>query len=290
MTLKQFVYLGTGLGISYLIFVFFFSTNPFLSLPAIAFFALLGATFAFVPVSDRPLDHWLAAFFRAVYSPTQGFWKIAQQKDKIDPQEPIFKNRLEFYLASLGVPTFPLPQPKPVLTRIPFAPPPPLPKKETPNEVSRLNEKVKNLQTKLAEAQNQILKLQTIVKTEEITPLPQLPSVQKSQARVVEPQKIKKPLPVLTSFPNVINGVVLSQSGTPLERAIVIIHNKDGLPVRALKTNKLGQFAGATPLPSGVYTLTIEKEGLQFDTLQITLKGTVLASLPIFPKKGEVSD
>jgi len=89
---------------------------------------------------------------------------------------------------------------------------------------------------------------------------------------------------LLTSFPNVINGVV-EEDGDFLEGVIVIIHNKDNIPVRALKTNKLGQFSGATPLPSGVYTVTLEKEDYKFDTLQITLTGEILSPLKLKPRK-----
>jgi hypothetical protein len=89
----------------------------------------------------------------------------------------------------------------------------------------------------------------------------------------------------LTSLPNVINGMVIDSKGIYLDGVIVIIHNKDGLPVRALRTNKIGQFTGATPLPNGLYTLSIEKEGLEFDVLQITLNGEVIAPIQVTPRQ-----
>lgn len=114
----------------------------------------------------------------------------------------------------------------------------------------------------------------------------EMPAQKPAHVVVVKPEEPKQTQLILTSSPNVINGVVCDVAGTYLEGVIVIIHDKDNIPVRAVKTNKLGQFAGATPLPSGVYTVTLEKDNLIFDTLQITLDGGVLAPLNIMAKKG----
>ena len=68
MTLKQFMYLAAGSGIAYVIFVFFSKDYPIVSWPAIVISAGLGAAFAFLPFNSRPLDYWVAAFFKAIYS------------------------------------------------------------------------------------------------------------------------------------------------------------------------------------------------------------------------------
>lgn len=91
---------------------------------------------------------------------------------------------------------------------------------------------------------------------------------------------------VLTTTPNIINGIVTDTMGNYLEGVIVVTHDKDGLPVRALKTNKLGQFLAATPLGNGIYTLSLEKDSLNFDVLQIDLDGSVLPPIKISAKKG----
>ena len=104
--------------------------------------------------------------------------------------------------------------------------------------------------------------------------------------QVVTPPKQKQTRLTLTTFPNVINGVVVDSQNNYLEAVVVVIHDKDGLPVRALKTNKLGQFTGSTPLPNGTYTIELEKENLIFDVLQIQLEGKVLPPLNISAKKG----
>ncbi len=72
MTIKQFFQLAGGALISLLIYA---SPLPsFLQWPFIIFFVLLGAALAFLPLEDRPLEQWLVAFFRSVYSPTIFRW------------------------------------------------------------------------------------------------------------------------------------------------------------------------------------------------------------------------
>ncbi len=60
--------------------------------------------------------------------------------------------------------------------------------------------------------------------------------------------------------------------------------------MRALKTNKLGQFAASTPLTSGVYFVEIEdpRGRFTFTRVQITLNGTVVPVLEIIAKSEKV--
>lgn len=88
----------------------------------------------------------------------------------------------------------------------------------------------------------------------------------------------------LTNKPNVLSGLVADASGVPLEGAIVTVRDEHGVPVRALKTNKLGQFLSATPLPSGIYTLDIDGAGMNFEPLRLNFAGEVLAPLSIKSK------
>lgn len=102
---------------------------------------------------------------------------------------------------------------------------------------------------------------------------------------------IKKPHPQaikLTSTPNIVNGIVSDAMGNYIEGVIVVTHDKEGLPVRALKTNKLGQFVAATPLQNGTYTMSLEKEGLVFDNIQIELDGTVIPPIEIRAKRANI--
>lgn len=87
--------------------------------------------------------------------------------------------------------------------------------------------------------------------------------------------------PPLTTLPNAVNGVVKSRSGELLANVIIVIKDLHGVPLRALKTNRLGQFAIATPLQNGTYTLELEKEGFAFAIIQTTITGTAVAPIEI---------
>lgn len=91
-------------------------------------------------------------------------------------------------------------------------------------------------------------------------------------------------LPKITDVANVINGVVADSEGNVLPEAIVVVKDRDGTPVRALKTNSLGQFAISTPLPNGAYSIETEKEGFKFDIIYQEVKGAVLPPLEIRAK------
>lgn len=73
MTLKQFAELGLGVFLA----IITYSTNLFFFIkwPLIALFVGMGVLAAFVPIAERPLDHWVITFFRILYKPTKFFWK-----------------------------------------------------------------------------------------------------------------------------------------------------------------------------------------------------------------------
>lgn len=402
MTLKQFTYLAIGLAFAYLLFVTTGSESlkdtiwPFVAWPLIIISALLGVAFAFLPIKERPLDHWAAAFMKAIFSPTQRKWK-SERKD-IAMGDPVFQKRLHVYLSQAGEPaglegleekrlfgkkpitsmaqmapvsqqivtppplqpqeevSQPIAPPPPPLPVQPasfhtppprqsdqpaYAPPPPPPstaQQSMPNpspsntlsdqappsalELTKmidLAKEAQSIQAKIVDAQQQLDQIKQMASTpganqieygqrfqevlkklQELTKHASEISYQLALISKTDPQKRNKVMVVpkasrvkqetitLTSIPNIINGVVTDSYGNYISGVIVVTHDKDGLPVRALKTNKLGQFVAATPLPSGVYTVTLEKEGMVFDDLQIELDGTVLPALKIPAKGGTV--
>jgi hypothetical protein len=88
---------------------------------------------------------------------------------------------------------------------------------------------------------------------------------------------------VLTSYPNVVTGIIKDGSNVQLPGLIITVKDKDGVPVRALKTNMLGQFAASTPLANGTYIIEVEdpKNKYQFNRIEVTLSGLVLPPLEI---------
>lgn len=310
MTLKQFGYLAAGSVFAYILFVFFSRTYPIIAWPIIIVSALLGVAFAFVPIGSRPLDHWLAAFLKAVYSPTKRVWAKNGQAGK---ENPLFDSRLVVYLSGnpseLVSPTPPipaaLPTPEELKKTVELAreaqvlqmkiiqsertlsqikkqaiQPTPIPV-DYSQQVNTILANLKNLVDQASELKEQIKSVQTqIAEPPPAVPVP----ISREKVKVVIPVKPKPTQVALTVFPNVINGIIKDKDKNYLEGVVAVIYDKEGLPVRALKTNKLGQFTGSTPLPNGTYTLELEKENCVFDVLQIELTGGVLPPLLITAK------
>ncbi len=73
MTLKQFAMVLLGAAIA---FVFYKTNLPgFIKWPLSLGSFGLGFAAAFVPIEERPLDHWIIAFFKTLYKPTKFYWK-----------------------------------------------------------------------------------------------------------------------------------------------------------------------------------------------------------------------
>lgn len=323
MTLKQFLYLAAGSGIAYLIFVLFAVNFPYAAWPLIIISALTGAAFAFMPIGSRPLDHWVKAFLKAVYSPTKRVWK---KNGQVYKDNALFNSRLMMYLSalqpaekSLQTTANSLQQKAVVGSQSAVSAPPSLPTTDALGKTVDLARQAQNLQIRIlqtektlsqikSEAQqptaipvdysgqvNKVMAdLQSLVSQASQTreQLDQLTKPEKEVKELKPKEKIKVTAPAkhtqtqlaLTTFPNVINGIVKGPTGDYLEGAVAVIYDKEGLPVRALKTNKLGQFSGSTPLPNGAYSLELEKDNYTFDILQIELTGEVMSPIMVTAK------
>lgn len=331
MTLKQFLYLAIGSGIAYVIFIFFIADYPLLAWPTVLISAGLGIAFAFLPINSRPLDLWMAAFLKAIYSPTKRVWK---KNNKSYKEDSTFSSRFVTYLSGLQ-PIQPVGQPtsQPLTQSIQTQSPSqlfetqPLPTSEQLQKTVDLARQAQSLQMKiiqtertlnqirvsaqnqtpipidytkevnkiLADLQNLVSQASQIKQQLELVHEPRAkvqiePIMPRPKVKVVVPTKPKLQQVALTTFPNVINGIIKDTSGNSIEGVVVVIYDREGLPVRALKTNKLGQFTGATPLPSGTYTVELEKEGFAFDVLQIELTGVLLPPLLIGAKQVAVTN
>lgn len=330
MTLKQFIYLAIGMVIAYLNFVFLASRLPYLAWPVIVISALSGMAFAFLPIAERPLDYWLGAFLKAVYSPTTGVWN---KNGRSYQDDPMFSQRITL-LGSLtkttattpaqaaspvvteqlrSAPAELTPQPQPALQQPAFVTA--IPTTAELEQTVTLAKQAQTIQTQIIDTQRQLSQIKSsnpntdneqtstqinqiltnlqrligeasLVKQQlnTLTHTPTQPRV-KTKVQTVVSAPPRQTQIILTTSPNVINGFVKDATGDYLSGAVVVIHDKQGLPVRALKTNKLGQFSGATPLPNGIYTVQFEKENLAFDVLQMELNGGVLPALVVSAKK-----
>ena len=137
--------------------------------------------------------------------------------------------------------------------------------------------KLEGLLSELKGQDNQAAEVQEIIIPKEI------PDKSKdTPVRIVHPTPaIGKMAPQLTTIPNVVSGIVKDKRTLLLSDVIILVKDSVGNPVRALKSNKIGQFAISTPLPNGTYTMELEKENNDFDVVQINLEGKVMPPIEI---------
>lgn len=318
MTLKQFFQVAGGVVIS----LIFYSTplHPIIKWPLILFFAGLGAAMAFLPFQERPLEKWIIAFFRSIYSPTLYTWKKTEKP-------------LVFYTEEAVVPA---------ITAVPTS----NTAQTTDKNTTNLEEAEKSFLSKIGGLWNvsstsATTPVQpTVVQTQQITPVTftkpvsetviaevkpltvdhqplavpsQVPTViTKSAPRLVveestpinnkqipitniEGQKIEEKEITASSVEfsvdaappsppiavNTIVGQVMDQDRKIVEGAILEIKDSVGRPVRALKSNKAGHFIIVTPLANGRYEVTIEKEGFKFEPVSFDAVGDMIAPIAI---------
>jgi len=72
MTLKQFTQLAAGVVVALIIYSL--PVLPILKIPFAIISVISGVLIAFVPLEERPIDKWIIAFFKAIYSPTVYKW------------------------------------------------------------------------------------------------------------------------------------------------------------------------------------------------------------------------
>lgn len=312
MTLKQFFQLAGGALASLLFYAS--PLHPLIKWPFIVFFALLGVALAFLPFEERPLEKWIVAFFRSIYSPTLFYWQKTQsppvffQEEAPTPTErfvaPQGEEALKSYLSSSG--------PKsPFLSTLESAEQSFL-SKITPLFGGMFPAAAPSAplnQPPAAAKQKQQISIPTTEPTQIPTPLrpkvvveegapeaqPAGPGIKTTgvaptmgsygpisgQEAQFAPEAAP-PLPPTT--PNTIVGQILDETGKIIEGAIMEIRDAAGRPVRALKSNKLGHFMIVTPLMNGRYEVIMEKEGFTFEHIVFEAAGEIIPPIVIRAK------
>jgi hypothetical protein len=305
MTLKQFGFLAGGCVVALLFYAA--PIASYFKWPLVLFSGLSGFALAFMPIEERPLDRWFIAFFKAVYSPTQFIWKKIPVKPEffqITPRPkaakppaaaPADRGRLEEYLKTLpaAAPQTPLDHQEASalnqitnlfqLTQLPaalkpsVAPAPGLPEEKPGIKIRKL----RLPPTKEIKIEKKVERKPVPTKR----PLKKAAPIKKPrrpEQATVQP-KITPGLPIPTppDRPNILVGMVIDKENKLVENAIIEVRDGKGNPVRALKTNKLGQFRIATPLKNGTYEIEVEKEGLNFDIIKITLANKIIQPIEI---------
>ncbi|PIR43497.1 hypothetical protein COV24_02520 [candidate division WWE3 bacterium CG10_big_fil_rev_8_21_14_0_10_32_10] len=84
---------------------------------------------------------------------------------------------------------------------------------------------------------------------------------------------------------NIILGSSKDKEGNVLDSTVIIIKNEDGEPVRALKTNQLGEFEIATPVENGIYTIEGIRDDFSFKKIKITASGSEIDPVKLMGEK-----
>lgn len=288
LTLKQFLEFLIGVGLA----VLFYFSNLYSPLKAVLMGAsvVFGIALAFIPIEERPLDQWVIAFFRAIYRPTQFVWHkqpvipeyflyqaSATAQSVIEDSDTSTQRKqagLFSYMQTLPVDDFYntldtqqteqlkyisrlFSNDTPLSTLSVSKPPEVAPTPPISQAPSRLD-------------QSEIT--QTIVPK---TASPQsLPS--SSMANISSPTT-----PTTPKTANTLTGVVHTSTNNPLENVIIEILDQSDTPIRATKTNKLGQFFSSTPLRNGVYSVSIEADGFHPSLLTLQARGDIIEPLYI---------
>lgn len=279
MTLKQFIKAAVGIILALIInatkLVFF------IKWPLIILSVGGGLALAFVPFQDRPLEVWLNAFLKSIYSPTIFLYKKkrplnwldidltktikAEEEEKEEEQRRLIpkkqKEEVKEFIESL-----------------------PSVKEETRNEKLETRDEILE---KKEETRNEILETKEEIENEK------MPEVMAKINLDLKKQKLgatgeavfgEIPMPDIPDVPNVLVGMVVDSNKKIVEGAIVEIQDKEGNPSRVLKTNQLGQFKTLTQMGSGKYLVVTEKEGLNFDRVEINLEGKIVEPIRITAK------
>lgn len=303
MTLRQFGKLAAGVILALIVYAL--GLPGFMKWTLIFLFVGLGAGSAFVPFEGRPIDTWIMAFFKRIYSPTQYIWRqggavqtIPSAVEDTNQKPTGFQSSINPAL-KIKAPAFHMPALDIKKTISLFKnkeetkTKQPAPAKEQPKEPQTIVLSRTPPQTVPTESQVKTFQTPGVNQNPQAAVLksPAAPGVPKftPPAKVFQPTVQAKFVPqaILPAAPTVSNllvGFVHTPDGKIVENAILEVRDPAGNPVRAFKTNKLGQFRSATPLASGPYEIETEKEGLRFDIIKVELKGEILSPIEIVSK------
>jgi hypothetical protein len=306
MTLKQFFQLAGGLLVGFIIY-----SLPLLGIikwPLAILSGLLGVGLAFLPFEERPLEKWIFAFFRAIYSPTIFAWQKASTQPKffqdenpadssvqqdtalkeylatagqvsgasenLEKSEMGFMSRLGGILSGLVTP------PKPIQ---PVAPPP-QPQKPKELRVPE-NAPVKipsSPQHLVVEEKPVVVVVQNKVTTNRVAPI-MAGNEMVSTRQAMFSVDAAPPNP--PSQPNVVVGQIVDQDRKIVEGAIMEIRDSMGRPVRALRSNKVGHFITVTQLDNGHYEIVTEKDGYEFTPITFEANGNLIPPILVQGKR-----
>ncbi len=146
-----------------------------------------------------------------------------------------------------------------------------------------LQSQIQDIHSQKGQVEQELLKLKTQLSAQKPRTSP-MPHADVAHVRNIPQNMIKSAgFSHVSDTPNIIIGIIKDARNNILPNILVEVKNKDGNPVRAFKANPLGQFASATPLANGVYTIELEdpKKQHAFDVIQINANGQIMLPIEI---------
>lgn len=165
------------------------------------------------------------------------------------------------------------------------------------SEKTSADSKVNELTQKIVELEKALIQTRADAQKVELARSIHMPTPTETAMNAVPPSQTPKPEspkpvthntmgPSLTTIPNIINGTVKDSNDVLVEGAVVIIKDLKGDVVRALKSNKLGQFAITTPVATGTYIVeaSYDLSKMEFEPVRIEVSGKVLSAIEFVGK------
>lgn len=301
MTLKQFFQVAGGVIVS-LIF-YSLPLHPIIKWPFILLSAGLGAAMAFLPFEERPLERWIIAFFRSIYSPTLYSWKKLDKTPvfytesaqapvittvdnitsvttspgtaKLEALEKTFLQKIGSLWNVAGSIAQPVANTAVAPVTQPEPPSAPLVSHNIPTVFPVVVPK--STPKFVVEEATQVTSSQNLETS--------LLETQTAENKPITSNNVEFSVDAAPPSPpiaiNTIVGQVMDQDRKIIEGAILEIKDSEGRPVRALKSNKAGHFIIVTPLANGRYEVTIEKDGFNFEPVSFDAKGDMIPAIAI---------
>lgn len=314
MTLKQFFQVAGGAVVGLL----FYSTplHGLIKWPIILLSVGLGAALAFLPFEERPLEKWIIAFFRSIYSPTLFSWKKTENPQVFFTEDATAPETLN--VSSLNQKSAPSPLDAVEETFLNKIGGLWSTNQQTAANNQSQNNQSLNSQTAQMPSSHPTTKPSNDPVTKQPVAVPSqvptvitrsapklvieetVPQAQKQEAKAtnIDLTKIEKKeittneaefsIDAAPPYPptvvNTIVGQVMDSQRKIIEGAIMEIKDANGRPVRALKTNKAGHFIIVTPLANGKYEIVTEKEGFKFEPVAFEANGELIKPIAIRAK------
>jgi hypothetical protein len=157
---------------------------------------------------------------------------------------------------------------------------------ETHQKVLELQKNLNDMQLQKQQLEEKLTSLQKQVNTDSRPVFSAgVANQEPQQSRLIHsiPKNMTKSIGLISTpeFPNVISGIVKDPRGNPLSNILVEVKDLQGNAIRAFKTNALGQFASATALMNGDYTIEFDDPRGQNKFEMVGFKASGEIILPI---------